>query len=102
VEGSEGRLEEQGVALASFGQKEGMQGGRHREDQVEVGHGEKIAGLGFHPACLLQTLALGAMAVPAGVVEGFLSPTVIAHLEVAAQLRRSTSHDVLDSTTVAS
>ena len=80
-----------------------MQGGRHGEDHVKVRDWEKSSRLSLHPAGLIQALALGAMTVPAGVVEGFLSSTVIADLEMAAQVRRSTHHDVLDhSTAIAS
>src|SRR5712691_4182931 len=72
-------LEEEGIAATPVCQKEGMQCRRHREHQVEVGHREKAAGLSFYPACLLQTLALGTMAIPAGVVERFLPSAVVTH-----------------------
>ena len=65
VESAERSLEEQPVALAPVRQKEWMEGRRHREDQVEVGHREKISRLAFHPARLLQALAFWAVTVPA-------------------------------------
>src|SRR5688572_29109924 len=79
----EGGLEEERVASSSVGEEEGMQSLRHREDQVEVLHREQTARLSFHPPCLLQALAFGAVAVPAGVIERDLTPAVVAHLEVA-------------------
>ena len=52
---------------------------------MEVGDREQILGLGFDPQRLFQALALGAMPVAAGVVEGALTPTVIATLQVSSQ-----------------
>jgi hypothetical protein len=92
----EDSLEEEGVAATLLSQKERMQGRRHREHQVEVGHREKAAGLSFHPSCLLQALALGTMPIPAGVVEGLLPPAVVTHLHMTAQKRGSTLHNVSD------
>jgi hypothetical protein len=96
-------LEEQAVAVAPLCQEERVQGRWYGENQVEIGHGKKVARLGFDPARLLQALALGAMAVAAGVVEGLFAAAMVAHLEMAAQKRSSTGDDVLDHpTTVAS
>src|SRR5438876_7834161 len=96
MERLEGGLEEKRVAAASLGQEEGMQSRGHREDQVEVLHGEQTARLGLHPPGLLQALALGTVAVSAGVVERDLAAAVVAHLEMAAQERRQARHDVSD------
>src|SRR5687768_8709591 len=68
MERLEGGLEQERIAAASISQEERMQRARHREDQVEVLHGEQAARLGFHPPGLLQALALGAVSVAAGVV----------------------------------
>ena len=73
-----------------------MQRRRHREDQVEVRHGEQLALLRLDPSRLLQTLALGAVSVSTGVVERLLAATVVAHLEMTAQKRRSTPQHVSD------
>jgi len=94
MERLESDLEEHRVAEAAVGQEERMQCLWHREDQVEVLHREQATRLGLHPACLRQALALGAVAVAAGVVDGSFTAAVIAHLDVAAQMRRSAHHDV--------
>lgn len=76
-----------------------MECGRHGEDEVEVGHGEQLPLLRLDPASLFQPLALGAMPISAGVVDRLLATTRIAHVEVAAQKRRSTLHEVTDHST---
>jgi hypothetical protein len=96
VESFNCRLEEQSVASSSIHQEEWVKGCGHREDEVEVRYGEELLLLRFDPACLLETLALRAMPVSAGVVERLLPTTSVAHLEVASQERRSTSDDVSD------
>jgi hypothetical protein len=99
VERPDRRFEEQRVARPPVGQEEKVELRRHREDQVKIGHREKLVLLCLDPACLLQVLALGAMPVPAGVVEGLLAATVVAHLQMAAQKRRSTRDDISDHST---
>jgi hypothetical protein len=99
MERPDGRLEEQRVARAPISQEERVERGRHREDQVKVGHREELILLCLDPVCLFQVLALGAMPVPAGVVEGFLAATAVTHLEVAAHERRSTRDDSSDHST---
>lgn len=96
MERLEGGREEKRVAAASLGQEEGMQSRGHCEDEVEVLHREQTARLRLHPPGLFQALALGAVAVPAGVVEGDLTAAVVAHLEMAAQERRPARRDVAD------
>jgi hypothetical protein len=96
VERLERRLEEKRVSATSVGQEERMQSLRYGEDQVKVFDREQVARLGFHPAGLVQALALGAVAIPTGVEEGDLTTAVIAHLEVAAQKRRPARGDVSD------
>jgi hypothetical protein len=92
-------LKEERIACASIRQKKGVEGGGDRKDQVEVGHRKELSVLRFDPACLFQTLALRAMAVPARVVERLLPSTLVAHLEVSAQKRRSTCNHVSDHST---
>lgn len=99
VESFDCRLEEQGVASSSIHQEERVKGSRHSEDEVEVQYGEELLLLRFDPASLIETLALRTMPVSAGVVERLLPPTLVAHLEVASQKRRSTSDDVSDHST---
>jgi hypothetical protein len=102
VESSDDGLEEQRVTAAPIGQEKRVERRGHREDKVEVGNWENVLLLRLDPACLFQTLTLGAMPVPTRIVEGLLATTVVADLEVAAQKRRSTRHDVSDySTTLA-
>lgn len=76
-----------------------MKRARHREDQVEVLHGKQTARLSLYPPGLLQALTLGAVAVPAGIVEGDFASAVVAHLQMAAQDRRPTRNNVLDHPT---
>jgi hypothetical protein len=96
VERADGALEEQRVAAALISQEKRMQLRRHGEDQVEIRHGEQLALLRLDPSRLLQTLALGAVSVSTRVVERLLAATVIAHLKMAAQKRRSTPQNVSD------
>lgn len=99
VERPDRGLEEECVARPPVGQEEKVECGRHREDEMEVRHREELVLLCLDPACLFQALALGAMPVPTGVVERLLAATVVAHLQVAAQKRRSTRDDVSDHST---
>ena len=71
----------------------------HREDHVEVGHREQLLLLRFDPTRLFQALALGTVPVATGVVARLLPSAVVAHLQVAAQKRRATVHDVSDRST---
>lgn len=102
VERPDRGLEEQRITAASVSQEKRVQRRGNREDQVEVGDREKVLLLRLDPTCLFQTLAFGAMPIPAGVVKRLLATTLVADLEVAAQKRRSTRHHVSDySTTLA-
>ena len=49
------------------------------------GDREQILDLGLDPECLVQTLALGAVPVAAGVVDWVLAPAVVAALPVPSQ-----------------
>lgn len=49
MERLEGGPEQHRIAASSIGQEERMQCARHREDEVEVLHGEQIARLGLYP-----------------------------------------------------
>jgi hypothetical protein len=96
MERLEGGLEEKRVAASSLGEEEGMQSCGHREDEVKVLHREQTARLRLHPPGLFQALALRAVAVAAGVVEGDLPAAVLAHLGMSAQKRRPARRDVSD------
>jgi hypothetical protein len=63
---------------------------------VKVLDGQKTARLGLYPSSLIETLAFGAVTVPAGVIEGDFAIAVVAHLEVATQKRRPARGDVSD------
>jgi hypothetical protein len=55
------------------------------EDDVEVGDGEQIGASRFEPVFLVEALALGAVAVAAGVVDGAAVTTAVTLLEMATQ-----------------
>lgn len=80
MKSSDHRLEQEGVACPPVGQEEKVQGGGYREDQVKVRDWEKVVLSCLDPARLFEALTLGAMPVPAGVVEGFLATAAVAHL----------------------
>jgi hypothetical protein len=96
VERAQGASEEQRVSLAAIHQEEGMERVGHGEDDVKVLHREQAPALRLHPTCLLQALALWAMAITTGVVERLLTAAPIAHLEMAPKRRCATPHDVSD------
>lgn len=64
------------------------------EDHVEVGHGQKLALAGFEPLLALRAEALGAVAVPAGVVRDDLARAAIASIDMAAEGGSTTRGDV--------
>lgn len=53
---------------------------------MEVAHGQKLGGLLLKPLCLGQGLALGAVAVTAGVIGRVLKTASVALLEMTSQL----------------
>ena len=65
---------------------------RKREDLVEIGDGNQILDLGLDPPGLIEALTLGTVPISTGVVEGTLSPTVIASLQVSAQSTSAARH----------
>jgi hypothetical protein len=62
-----------------------MKTGRESEDLVKVQDGQKVAHLSFDPQRLIQALTLGAVSIAAGVVDGILTPAVVASSFVSAQ-----------------
>jgi len=56
-----------------------------RKDEMKIRNRQKFLFPGFKPTRLDQLLALGAMAVAAGVVGGPLETATIATLEMSAQ-----------------
>ena len=74
------RVDHAGIALG-----ERVQGMRQREDDVEVFDGEQFGLAGGEPALFGQGLALGAVAVAAGIVGEALGPTGIARLAMATE-----------------
>jgi hypothetical protein len=73
-----------------------MQRRGHGEDDVEVGDRQQVPALCCDPSGLVETLALGTVPVPTGVVEGLLAAAVVANLEVPAEHRRAAHDDVTD------
>ena len=73
-----------------------MEGRGHGEDDVEVGDRQQVPALCGDPPGLVETLALGTVPVPTGVVEGLLAAAVVADLQVPAEDRRAAEDDVTD------
>src|SRR5687767_13475768 len=96
VQGFPGGGKEHLEALAAVIEEKGVQRWRHCEDDVEVGNGEQVLTLRSDPSGLVEALALWAVPVPTGVVEGLLAAAVVAHLQVPAEDRRAAQHDVTD------
>ena len=63
--------------------------GRQREDQVEVADRQQIGLAGSEPVLRRRTLALGAMAVAAGVVGDTAVAAILAALDMTAEGRRA-------------
>ena len=55
------------------------------EDDVVVLHGQEFVAAFLHPAEVVESLAFGAAAVPAGVVGGLPVPASAAFLDMAAE-----------------
>jgi hypothetical protein len=64
--------------------------GRQCENDMEVGHIEQVFLPGIKPPGCGRALALGAMAIAAGVIGDLLMPTPITSSSVAAQSRGAT------------
>jgi hypothetical protein len=79
------RVEEEIVDQAGPGQGQAVQRVGQSEDDVEVGDGEQIGASCFEPVLLVEALALGAVAVAAGVVDGAAVAAAVTLLEVSAQ-----------------
>lgn len=79
------RGEEQVVGDPGGGAEEVVQVGGYREDDMEVRDGQQIVPLGFEPPRFLQSLALGAMPIPTGVVRDLLMTALRARAPVATQ-----------------
>ena len=77
--------EEQVVEEAGPPEGQAMELVGERKDDVEVGDGEEIGAPGLEPVLLGEELALGAVAVAAGVVDGAAVAAAVTRFEVAAQ-----------------
>ena len=66
---------------------------RKGEDDVEVADGQDASGASSDPLLLGERLALGAMAIAAGVESGLFETAVAAHVEMAAERSRATELD---------
>jgi hypothetical protein len=72
----------------------GAQLGRKREDDMEARYGQYTLHLPFDPACLGQRLALGTVAVPAGVVRRLLVATGHTTVQMPPERSGAAAHDV--------
>jgi hypothetical protein len=75
-----GGVEEQPIGGRRVSEKERVQAVRERENLVEVGNWKQVSDLGLDPERLVQALALGAVPVAAGVIDGVLALAAIAAL----------------------
>ena len=87
--------EQQLVRHRRGGEEEGVQFGGHGEDEVEVLDGEQITLLGLDPPGFVQSLALGAMPIAAGVVGELLMAAGLTLTAVAAERGRAALGDGL-------
>jgi hypothetical protein len=85
-----GRLEEQPVESGRVLQGQGAQGGREREDPVEIADRHERAALVFQPLAAALVLAGWAVAVAAAVRPPVRALTVLAVPDRPAQLRGTT------------
>ena len=76
---------QQVVDDAGLGQGEPAELVRQREDDVEVGDGKQIGASGFEPILLGEALALRAVAVATGVVDGAPVAAAVTRLEVTPE-----------------
>ena len=91
-------FKEQAEENLFVGENQAVEKVRQGEDQMEVSHRQKLSGLLLKPLGLGQRLALGAVAVTAGVISRVLKATSVALLEMTSQLLsaadRNGAHDL--------
>jgi len=85
--------EEEVIREARVGEEDGMEFLRDRKDDVMVLDGENVLLPLLHPPGFVQTPALGAVAIPAGVVPDLRMPAGVADLDMAAERRRAAARD---------
>lgn len=85
AQGTRGEAEEQAVEAAAVGADERVEGVRQGEDDVEVRHRQQHRLLRGHPLRPLFALALGTVAVAAGVVGDAAIGAALALLDMPAQ-----------------
>lgn len=83
-----GVLEQQVVEESRASPDGGMERVRQRKDDVEILEREEFLSAGVDPSLLGQGLALGAVAIAAGVVDRTLGVAPVAPLEVSAERSR--------------
>lgn len=94
LEGLRYRPEKDGVDHLLVSQCQGPYVFRKSEGQVKIDNREQVLFPGLKPTLFLQTLAFGAMAIPAGVMRYPQGATMVAFIYMASEL--STAAD-LDS-----
>ena len=98
-----GGLEEQvqqGALVVLVAQDQGVELVRQREHVVEIGHGQQFCLSCFEPLRLDQRLALGAVAVAAGVVGEAFEAAVCAAVAMAAERCRAATLDGVENAMV--
>jgi len=93
-EGARDSLEEQSVEAGGVCPEQRIEFVGDGDDRVEVGCGKDLLHALGHPLCTPDALALGAVAIAAGVVGGLRVAARVTHLEVAAESRCAAALDV--------
>ena len=84
-EGVGGGVEEEGVEEPGVALREGVEGMRQGEDEMEVLDGQQLRAAGVEPALFGEGLAFGTVTVAAGVVGDALGPAGVTGLAMAAE-----------------
>src|SRR5450432_4692789 len=87
-------LEQQGVESSRVLEHQGMKQIGQRQHDVEVRNGEQALQASFEPDGSLNCLALGAMAISAGVISDANVPAGTAVLDMATQSSSATLHQM--------
>jgi hypothetical protein len=100
LQGLRGGAEEQAVDHARVRQGDRVERRRQGEDEVEIFDGQQFRLAGLHPVGGGGGLALGAVAVAAGVVGDLAVAALIAFLDVAAQFGGPADGDIMEDETL--
>ena len=94
-QGLGGGPHQQTVDFTRVGQRDRVQRPRERENDVEVGHLQKVGRLRLQPTRRRGAVALRAVAVAAGIVADLLIPALRTSQDMPAQRRRAAGRQVV-------